>query len=320
MTEKRIAKIAVSAATYWTDRPYDYNVPAELADRVSPGMRVIVPFSRGNRKCEGVVLSVVNESPYGQLKTIISVVDEAPILTQAQMKLALWMRERFFCTVYDAIKAILPAGLWFDISAKLRIREGIDREAAYDAAGSASNQTKVLDVIFANGGQCERSQIEGAFGTVSPSKAIKELLQKEILDEITLEKRKVNDKTRDFAYLTVSLEDARTEAAARKRRAPTQASVLEFLAGVGRASVSEIKYFTGCTIQPVKALEKAGLLTIESEEVYRHKVTFDGELRPLPVLTQAQQAAFDGILDLANGNEAACALLLGVTGSGKTTV
>ena len=53
--------------------------------------------------------------------------------------------------------------------------------------------------------------------------------------------------------------------------------------------VSEIKYFTGCTVQPVKALEKAGLLSIESEEVYRHKVSFDGELHPLPMLTDAQQ-------------------------------
>ena len=181
MTEKRIAKIAVSAATYWTDRPYDYNVPVDMIDRVSPGMRVIVPFSRGNRKCEGVVLAIVDESPYGQLKSIISVTDETPILTPAQIKLALWMRERFFCTVYDAIKAILPVGLWFDISSRLRLNEGIDREAAYEAAGSSSNQVKVLDVIFANGGQCDRSQIEGAFGSVSPSNAIKEMLQKEIL-------------------------------------------------------------------------------------------------------------------------------------------
>ena len=320
MTEKRIAKIAVSAATYWTDRPYDYNVPAALADQVSPGVRVIVPFSRGNRKCEGIVLSVVDESPYGQLKSILSVADPQPILTPAQMKLALWMRERCFCTVYDAVKAILPAGLWFDISSQLQLAEQYDRETAYDAAGKSSQQIKVLDVIFANGGKCDRSQIETAFGEATPNHAIKELINKGVLTEISLEKRKVNDKTRDFAYLEVSSEDAISEAKARKRRAPTQAAVLEFLAGVGRASVTEIKYFTGCTIQPIKTLEKAGLLAVEAEEVYRHKVTYDGELRPLPVLSEAQQAAYDGILHLAQQNEASCALLLGVTGSGKTTV
>ena len=94
MSEKRIARIAVSAATYWTDRPYDYNVPAEFTEIVKPGVRVTVPFSRGNRKVEGIVLSVVNDSSYGQLKSVISVLDHTPILTSAQIKLALWMRER----------------------------------------------------------------------------------------------------------------------------------------------------------------------------------------------------------------------------------
>ena len=320
MTEKRIAKIAVSAATYWTDRPYDYNVPASMADLVSPGVRVIVPFSRGNRKCEGIVLSVVNESPYGQLKSILSVADTQPILTFAQIKLALWMRERCFCTVYDAVKAILPAGLWFDISSYLRLAEKIDRETAYEAAGKSAQQIRVLDVLFANGGKCERSQVDLAFGEQSPANAIKELMKKGIVLETSLEKRKVNDKTRDFAYLAVTPEEAIAEANVRKRKAPTQAAVLEFLANVGRASVAEIKYFTGCTIQPVKTLVKAGLIVIEAEEVYRHKVTYNGELRPLPVLTEAQQTAFDGIMSLASRNEASCALLLGVTGSGKTTV
>ena len=57
-----IAKIAVSAATYWIDRPYDYLIPEELGDKLRPGMRVYVPFSRGNRRCEGIVLAVTDGS------------------------------------------------------------------------------------------------------------------------------------------------------------------------------------------------------------------------------------------------------------------
>ena len=51
-----IAKIAVSAANFAIDKPYSYFVPEGL--QVSPGVRVIVPFGRGNRPCEGVVLSL----------------------------------------------------------------------------------------------------------------------------------------------------------------------------------------------------------------------------------------------------------------------
>ena len=100
---RTVAKIAVSAATYWVDRPYDYLVPDELADKAVPGARVYVPFSRSNRRCEGIVLSVSEHSDYDKLKCILSVLDDTPVLTQSQLRLALFMRERFFCTVYDAV-------------------------------------------------------------------------------------------------------------------------------------------------------------------------------------------------------------------------
>ena len=57
-----IAKVAVSAATYWIDRPYDYLIPEELQQKVLPGMRVYVPFSRGNRRVEGIALAVTDGS------------------------------------------------------------------------------------------------------------------------------------------------------------------------------------------------------------------------------------------------------------------
>lgn len=109
-----IAKIAVSAATYWVDRPYDYKIPDSLSAQVVPGVRVFVPFGRGNKRSEGVVLALAEHSGYEHLKPVELVLDEKPLLTDAQLKLVLWMRERFFCTVYDAVKAMLPAGLWYD--------------------------------------------------------------------------------------------------------------------------------------------------------------------------------------------------------------
>ena len=116
-----VAKIAVAAATYWVDRPYDYLVPPELQDKALPGVRVYVPFSRGNRRSEGVILALSDHSAYDKLKPISAVLDDAPVLSPEQIKLALFMRERFFCTVYSAIKAMLPAGLWFDGEGRRKI-------------------------------------------------------------------------------------------------------------------------------------------------------------------------------------------------------
>ena len=58
----RMAKIAVSAATYSIDRPFDYLVPEALWDAALPGTRVSLPFGKGNRRCEGVILSVADKS------------------------------------------------------------------------------------------------------------------------------------------------------------------------------------------------------------------------------------------------------------------
>ena len=118
-----VAKIAVSAATYWIDRPYDYLVPEQLREQAVPGARVSVPFSKGNRRCEGIILAVSESSEYEKLKSVIQVLDASPVLTPEQIKLALFMRERFFCTVYEAVKAILPAGLWFNEDGKQRAKD-----------------------------------------------------------------------------------------------------------------------------------------------------------------------------------------------------
>ena len=106
-----IAKIAVSAAAFAIDKPYSYRIP--LGMQLQPGHRVRLPFGRGNSPAEGIVLAVEagNEE---KLKPVESCLDEEPILTREQLQLAAFMRERYFCTFYEAIRAILPAGLWFD--------------------------------------------------------------------------------------------------------------------------------------------------------------------------------------------------------------
>ena len=111
-----IAKVALAAAAYAIDKPYDYLVPAELEGRAIPGVRVLVPFGRGNKHTEGIVLALSYTVPSGKrLKEVYTVLDDAPVLDEQGLKLCLWMRERYFCTVYDAARAMLPAGLWFSI-------------------------------------------------------------------------------------------------------------------------------------------------------------------------------------------------------------
>jgi len=104
-----VAKIAVSAATFHIDKPYNYLIPSDILEHVVPGIRVLVPFGKGNKKSEGVVLSLSKDNEYGKLKSVISLIDEKPILNPSNIKLAFWMSDRFFCTVFDAFRVMLPS-------------------------------------------------------------------------------------------------------------------------------------------------------------------------------------------------------------------
>ena len=86
-----IAKIAVAAANFAIDKPYSYGIPQGMA--LQPGMRVTVPFGRGNRRCEGVVLSV-EPGDEGQLKSVAQVLDAEPLLSETMLRLAAFLRQR----------------------------------------------------------------------------------------------------------------------------------------------------------------------------------------------------------------------------------
>ena len=119
----QIAKIAVEAATYAIDKPYSYGVPAGMD--VSVGCRVLVPFGRGNRTSEGIVLSLEEGLPDGPLKTLRLNLDGAPVISLQEIKLAFWMRQRYFCTFYDALHTILPAAVWYRYRELWRMADGV---------------------------------------------------------------------------------------------------------------------------------------------------------------------------------------------------
>ena len=75
-----IARVAAGAATYSIDKPYDYLIPEKLADKVRPGVRIVVPFGRGNKTCEGFVLAVGQESKREELKAVIEVLDRKSVV------------------------------------------------------------------------------------------------------------------------------------------------------------------------------------------------------------------------------------------------
>ena len=199
---------------------------------------------------EGIVLAVTDGSKYEALKPVLAVLDEQPVLTDEQIRLALFMRERFFCTVYDAVKAILPAGLWFN------------------ADGS----------------------------------------------------RRVNDKTVEMARLSVPAEDAADLADRIRHRSPRQAELLDLLCSFEALPVKDLLLHGNASRASLKSLCDKELVSLYQREVFRRAEIPSEERVPLPVLNEEQQAVFEKLSALSSSGKAGCALLQGVTGSGKTSI
>ena len=310
-----VAKIAVAAANFAIDKPYSYRVPYGM--RLQPGMRVQLPFGKGNRPTEGVVLSLEEGSDDG-LKAVSACLDEAPVLDDTMLRLAAFLRERYFCTFYDAVRTMLPAGLWFHTSDTYCLTQDTSWK---DASIRQSDAVKLLECLDDLGGQAR----ETALRDIVPDeeafrKAVGYLLRKKWITCQTDYRRRTHDKTEKIATLAASSEEAMAYAASRPKSAAMQRSVLETMCSVGSVAVKELCYYTGASVATVKRLAALGYLELSDRPVLRCReirpAVLDGPLQ----LNEEQERAYEGLTVQMEQDAPGVALLYGVTGSGKTSV
>ncbi len=310
-----IGKIAVSAANFAIDKPYSYRVPPEMA--LEPGQRVIVPFGRGNKRCEGVVLAV-EQGQEDALKAIERCLDREPLLSDTQLRLAAFLRERYFCTFYDAIRAMLPAGLWFRTRETYSLTE--DRSWK-EKTVRKENALELLCFLEALGGRAEKAALLAQIPQEEQlDTLLGYLLRKKWIAGNRDFSRKTGDKTEKIATLAVPAEEAMEFAASRGRSAAMQKNVLTLLCSVGSAAVKEICYFTGASTATVNRLEKLGYLALTERPVLRCREIKPAKLEGPLELSREQEACFQGLRAQKNSQTPGVALLYGVTGSGKTSV
>ena len=312
-----MVKVAVSAAPYSIDKPYSYLVPESLAAAAVPGVRVMVPFGRGNKESEGLILARVQEPKLPGSKAIRQILDSEPVLDKAGIDLALWMRGRYFCTVFEAVKTILPAGLWYGLREIWSL--AMEPETARSAAVGIPGAWQVLDLLEKQGGKADIRVLRDVLGD-GAEKPLKAMKKAEILTCETDAKRKIADKSHRMVELAVNTEDAYALTEPKRRSAPARYEVVNFLATAGRTPAAEVSYYTGASARTLKAMEKAGLIAFSEEEELRVPSLDDVEPGPEIVLNEEQQRAFEEILGRVQAAKPSVTLLHGVTGSGKTQV
>ena len=310
-----IGKIAVSAANFAIDKPYSYRIPEGMA--LQPGMRVQVPFGRANKRTEGVVLAV--EPGSGEaLKPIDHCLDETPVLNAEMLRLAAFMRERYFCTFFEAIRVMLPASLWFDTKNTISLTE--DR-SWQEKTIRVDYARQILQLMQELGGQAEERLLRKNFTDADGLEtALTYLLRKKWITAQTDFIGRANERSEQIATLASSAEEAMEYASHRPKSAAMQKAVLELLCSLGTASVKELCYFTGAKPATVKRLADLGYIALSQRPVLRCRQITPVKVETPLVLNAQQTAAYEGLRHQMQQQQPGAALLYGVTGSGKTSV
>ena len=310
-----IAKIAVSAAPFAIDKAFSYAVPEGMKPQV--GMRVTIPFGRGNRRTEGVILELT-EGSEEKLKFIDACLDKEPLLSRRMLQLAAFMRERYFCSFYDCLRAMLPGALWFRRKNSYRLTE--DRSWQEGMCRKEDGQA-ILQLLLSLGGEASEEVLRQAVSEEDRFRdALNYLARKKWIFSETGFLQNLGDKTEKIVTLASSVEEAMEYAAKRPKSAAMQKSVLELLCSIGSVSVKELCYYTGASAATVKRLAALGYVELTDKPVLRCREIRPAALQGPLELNAEQQTVFDGLSVQLDSPKPGTALLYGITGSGKTAV
>ena len=304
---KPIAKIAVEKAAYSFDREFDYLIPPHLASDCAVGKRVLVPFGRGDRRRQGIVTSILSGESNEGLKEIVCVLDSEPVMSESLLSVARFMKEHCFCTLYEAVKAMLPAGINYRVTTVYGVRQS---ELSVELDGE---QQRLYDYLRRKRGSVRLEKLLDDMG-LSDSRLPDELVRMGVLYKSDEAFRRVSDAVVKMASLVPGVDLSAV------KLTPKQREVAELLEMTGEVSVKEIRYFTGVSASVIDALFQKRILYFFDEEVFRTGDLKAEEKAGELVLSEEQQRACDNLLAEYRDDKAHVSLLYGVTGSGKTSV
>ncbi|WP_151085761.1 replication restart helicase PriA [Hymenobacter baengnokdamensis] len=309
---------------------YTYRVPYELNDNVVIGGRVIVQF--GAKRTLSCIVAAVHETPPKeyQAKYILEFIDDAPVVTQPQLKLFRWIADYYLCTLGEVINAALPAAL------KLSSESRIQLHPAYVADGSPypldDKEQRIVDNLRTEDGKALTfTEVGEVLGIASFHKVIKSLIQKDVifLFEQLADKYspKVVKKVRLAHHFvsTAAVERLFEDLATKPKQVDVLLKYLQRVPvhhnehlnyqGLEKAALTSSPHLSPSA---VNTLIKNGILEQFDQIVSRFPLD-ENPLAQMPFqLSEAQTVAHDEVMNLFGQKD--IVLLHGVTGSGKTEI
>ena len=307
-----VAKVAVENTAYSFDMLFEYSVPDSLCKDVLPGKRVLVRFGNSSKARVGIVFSVQSGvEATKKLKAISSVIDDEPLLTFEMLKTANYIRDRYFCTYYEACKLFLPLGLSMSVNTLYAVN------IEYMGEITDEKEKEIFTYLNSKKNFTKSDKIVADCSLKSTS-ILDKMVEEGILLRNVDTHRRVNDATIKMVHLLINPE---IEIDLVDNLTKKQKEIVRILADVGVVSVKELCYFTGYSMGVINALENKGVLELFDDEFFRapYENALKGEVQEI-ILSEEQNECFKGLLSLYKDESPKGALLYGVTGSGKTQV
>ncbi len=305
--------VVIQNSTREYDKFYDYKVPENIRTFIQPGIRVIVPFGRGERFREAFVMDVKDSTEFTRLKDVYQIIDESPVLTQELIQLSKYMKKRYICTYDLAIRCMLPTGLGL-----LYRHEAALNPGKYDASGQQDTDI-LIQILKDHGGKLPVDKLQQIYKK-PVLKLLKKLEASHVVQIINHFQIKARTKTVKLACPVMEEEEFQEIVDSNKIRNLKYMRIMEMLYEEGEIPVYELSIL-GYSMATLKNMQKKGFLAFIEETVDRNPIEEVNVQKTEPLTpTDCQKEAIEKIFTLMESGTCREVMLHGVTGSGKTEV
>ena len=300
---KIIASIALENIGFSADKLFDYAIPKEIEEKVKVGCLVAVPFGYRAKNNQGVVFEIKESSGSKNLKSISSVLSDP--LPKELISLSEYIKEKTFCTYFEAAKGMFPPGV------KNKVRAAYIFNLEFDI-NSVTKQPdrEILEYLKAQGVFTSQEKIFSHLKIKEDPEILKRLLKQGAVIIMSEVVKDIGEKQITLFRLAPGIENEKLTA--------KQAAVVSLLSQTGAAGLKEISDYCLVTAAIPRAMAKRGILedfTVPVSEQC-HKEGIKTQIN----LNSEQLACFESIKDDIKRENYCVSLLYGVTGSGKTSV
>ena len=308
-------KIIVDNRSSSVDRPFTYKIDSEMTGIIKEGMRVVVPFGRGNKLIKGLVIQLEkNINPTYKVKSIVDVLDDKPLISKELIDLSLWIKDKYLSSYIDSFQPCLPPGDFKEVNTYVElINENYDFEDYIE-------EGKIIKYLKTNG-YCLLDELKRELKIVNINSFLNNLELNEII--ITTIDIKTTNKKRIEKWIKIKHKDWNIEKILNEigDRAFKQIEIGEYLFNTHEVSLKDLMSEFNTSLSVLRSMEKKDIIEIFEKSVYRDPIKKYIPNYEKHVLNKVQNEIFNNILNGINSNSSINSYLIhGVTGSGKTEI